>query len=113
MHGNLMILRASREGLHQTVQRMFVLRDGVLCFDSEKKRTLLKRVCDVKCVNMRLSGKINTFHNCITMVYTEQEVENSVTLGTHNAAHTYTHSLFGSSSWFSGDPIDFSGGHIH
>jgi len=85
MHGNLMILRASREGLHHTVQRMFVLRDGVLCFDSEKKRTLLKRVCDVKCVNMRPSGKINTFDNCITMVYTEQEVENSVTLGTHKA----------------------------
>jgi len=87
MRGNLMILRASSEGLHRTDwrQRMFVLRDGVLCFVSEKKRALLKRVCDVKCVNMCTSGKIGPFDNCITMVYNEQEVENSVTLGTHNA----------------------------
>ena len=48
----------------------------------EKKRAILKRVCDVKKVAMCTSGKIGSYSKTITMVYFEDEVESSVTLGT-------------------------------
>ena len=38
-------------------ERMLVLRDGILCFVSDKQPSVLKRVCDV--------GKVHAYTSCI------------------------------------------------
>jgi hypothetical protein len=68
------MLKAHTEGRHHSDwrQRVFILRDGVLCFVSEKKRNILKRVCDVKRVTVCTMGQ-GMYKRDTTLVYTDLE----------------------------------------
>jgi hypothetical protein len=68
------MLKAHTEGRHHSDwrQRVFILRDGVLCFVSEKKRNVLKRVCDVKRVTVCTVGQ-GMYKRDTTLVFTDLE----------------------------------------